>query len=173
MRCVIAADVMRPGGVPIQLSGIAAKFEPHVTLWGRFEPVRDRGWDAFTKEATELVEDLTFPDLRLMGPRHVGEDMVWYESDPGADGFDALRSAHDILGRRLRECGLIEDDLLPAEFRGVGYRPHLTAAWAGPSASSKPEHPLWVRVSALSIYSYATLPSDGPVARCQLRAIAY
>lgn len=171
MRCVVAADVVRLDGLPIQLSGIAAKFKPHVTLCGRFEPVLDRDWAAFTQKASELVEDLTFPELRLLGPRYIGEEMVWYESDPGVEGFDALMTAHDVLGRRLRGSGLIEVDLLPPEFRGAGFRPHLTAAWAVPRASSDPEHALWVRVSALSIYTYATLPGEGPVTRCQLRAL--
>jgi hypothetical protein len=168
---VIAADVVRCDGLPIGLAGIAAKFQPHITLWGRFEPSAGQDWEAFVASVGEAVEDLVFPRLILAGPRAVGEDMIWYESDPGAPGFETLRSVHHSLGRRLNRLGLIGADLLPTGFRGAGYRPHLTAAWAAAPNPLMTEHTLEVKVSALCLYSYDHLPRDGAVTRRPLRAV--
>jgi len=169
VRAVVAADVERCDGRPIHLRGVASKFKPHITLWGRFEPSSDIDLDRLKDQLIEIAAGIVMPEIDLRGPRPVG-DMVWYEADPDCEGYAALRDAHNHLGRRLRAAGLIGADLLPAAFRGAGYRPHLTAAWGAGVTVASDERMIRLRVRALSLYTYAHLPSDSFVTSHALRA---
>lgn len=171
MRAVVAADVERCDGIPIRLSGIAAKFKPHITLWGRFEPASDVDLDRLSEQLIEIAADLVLPEIDLRGPRPVG-DMVWYEADPDCEGYEALRDVHNHLGCQLRAAGLIGANLLPEAFRGAGYRPHLTAAWGDGVAVASDAQMMRLRVRALSLYTYAHLPSDSLVTGHALGAVA-
>ena len=169
MRCVVAADVARCDGLAIALTGIAARFEPHITLYGRFRPALFNNRDDFASRIADAVGDLAFPPLTLLGPRRIGEDMAWYEADRGGEGYDALMNAHLVLGRDLRERDLVEEELLPAHFRGPGYRPHMTTARGAVPTDLDEAGSVRVKVTALSLYMYTHLPDDSVVSRQVLR----
>lgn len=145
---------------------VATAFPEHITVRGRF--IADSaafadlvvaGRDAFRVVAPFSVE--------LAGPVTLANDVTWYEVLEDSVALAALRALHHRLDGELKRRRLILEDEVPLEFRGDGYRPHLTMSFKRlqPAVLAAAPQRLHVRFQEWGLFRYERWPRR-PRLRC-------
>ncbi len=136
-------------------------FPVHVTLRGRFRTRPCLAEEAFRRFCRG---DAYSPGpIELVGPVFRAPELVWLEVAAGTHAFHELARMHRDASEAFQT--VLEEDEVPPEFAGAGYRPHVTLGWGGTAADAEqlaPASPTVIaaRMTALALVRY---PPEWPV----------
>jgi hypothetical protein len=152
MKAVIAIDVEFSCKKKCEITGVASKFAPHITIMPRFEvKYIDFEIEETAKHCVDLLrKHPTY--FELIGPIKISRTLSWIEAMPEANGYDVLLELHSYC---TKECPPSSQP----EFCGKGYRPHLTTNWHTVNINlDKRLNKFEVRPTGVVIYTYANDP---------------
>jgi hypothetical protein len=164
LNTILAVDILILG--PLQLTGTASKYRPHLTVKTRFN--FERPISELAPVVYGVLRQFDVAEFNLVGPRTINHDMVWYEPDAHARWqFEQLHNLFlDILADRYAiEAG---------QFDGPRFQPHLTVARGVPLSScfgsDAPSKVAAIPI-CFSAYQYDGLPDQSQINRIAMAAL--
>ena len=118
MNTVVALGFDRMSGQKLakELSGIAAKFSPHISLKGRFSLKAGVSLVELRDLVLNVVGELECVRYNLGPPIEVRRGLIWREIT-GADEVACLKHIHMRLNEALARSGLMDADKTPTMYR--------------------------------------------------------
>jgi hypothetical protein len=114
-----------------ELSGVARKFSPHISLRGRFLLGPDKSRSELLRFIATETGYISKKSFKLGPLRSISNGLAWRELERNTDA-QYLRSLHSRITESLVKRRLIGVDNTPASFQHHGYIPHLTIRWQHP-----------------------------------------
>ncbi len=136
--------------------GLAQTFPLHITVRGRFRPRETFSLADLIEVGRQALHELQPFSCELSGPVRVGEDLLWYEIEPGANGFDNVMRAHIRIEQAVRLADIVEFDHVMNSHRLEHFRPHVTVAFESISQDFTKSWPtrLTAHVDGWALYQY-------------------
>lgn len=127
------------------LSGTAACFSPHISVYPRFEATEEQ-----LEQLKFSLMNMFVPSMiRLRGPKVIGENLTWYECETSSIGYENLVNSHNVILKISMNAGFSCDPM----FSGKNYRPHFTTRSNLSAEISKEETAIFVRGLRYVLYN--------------------